>query len=39
MGGFSLCSSSAKELPKEVEVTKEEIAKWKGCDVEQLIIK
>ena len=29
----------AKELPKEVEVTKEEIAKWKGCDVEQLIIK
>ena len=29
----------AKELPKEIEVTKEEIAKWKGCDVEQLIIK
>ena len=29
----------AKELPKEVEVTKEEIARWKGCDVEQLIIK
>ena len=31
--------SYAKELPKEIEVTKEEIAKWKGCDVEQLIIK
>ncbi len=29
----------AKELPKEIKVTKEEIAKWKGCDVEQLIIK
>tara|TARA_R110002050_G_C8555282_1_gene481045 strand:+ start:50 stop:529 length:480 start_codon:yes stop_codon:yes gene_type:complete len=29
----------AKELPKEIEVTKEEIAKWKGCEVEQLIIK
>lgn len=29
----------AKELPKEIEVTKEEIAKWKGCKVEQLIIK
>lgn len=29
----------AKELPKEIIVTKEEIAKWKGCEVEQLIIK
>ena len=29
----------AKELPKEIIVTKEEIAKWKGCDVKQLIIK
>lgn len=37
----------AKELPKEqvrnfivkFVVTKEEIAKWKGCDVEQLVIK
>ena len=29
----------AKELPIEIEVTKKEIAKWKGCDVEQLIIK
>lgn len=29
----------AKDLPKEVTVTKEEIAKWKGCDVEQLVIK
>ncbi len=29
----------AKELPIEIEVTKEEIAKWKGCLVEQLIIK
>jgi hypothetical protein len=29
----------AKELPKEIEVTKEEIAKWKGCEVEQLVIK
>ena len=29
----------AKELPIEIEVTKEEIAKWKGCEVEQLIIK
>ena len=29
----------AKELPTKIEVTKEEIAKWKGCEVEQLIIK
>ena len=29
----------AKELPTEVIVTKEEIAKWQGCTVEQLIIK
>jgi len=29
----------AKELPKKVKVTKEEIAEWKGCDVNQLIIR
>jgi hypothetical protein len=27
------------DIPEDVEVTKEEIAAWKGCKVEQLIIK
>ena len=29
----------AKEIPKEVTVTMQEIADWKECDVEQLKIK
>lgn len=36
---FTTTWKYAKELSKEIKVTKEEIAKWKGCEVEQLIIK
>lgn len=34
-----LTAKNAKPIPEEVEVTMEEIAKWKGVDVKQIKIK
>ena len=37
--GLTLPYKNAKPIPKEIEVTMEEIAKWKGVDVKQIKIK